>query len=355
MEIQTCNKKVYLEKLDELTAYFESVSNTPMSMYFKVINLISLNMRYEKIAFNKNLPQNPYLLVRNLIEEQLQAFKSFADILFIENPENKDIKTIMQYMEDKHKNLWNALWNKYDEKAYEEKVDRYKYRIKINHLLELIEDKSCLDLGCGHGTFSIALAEMGAKSADGIDFGEKSVEFANSVRKNRKSCDKVKFSVASIYKIPYQDDSFDFVIQNGVFHHMEDEAKAIDEAKRVLKKGGYFWYYTDGEGGISYDLWDRSVYLLRNVPIEFIQKITKIMNISTNKCYHLGDGLKATYRHTSWEKMTNLLKSKGFGNFKRLKGGFYTDLDGDTFESDSYAKEKFGEGDLRILAQLIEK
>jgi len=31
----------------------EQVPNTPMGMYFKVVNLAILNMRYERIAFNR--------------------------------------------------------------------------------------------------------------------------------------------------------------------------------------------------------------------------------------------------------------------------------------------------------------
>jgi ubiquinone/menaquinone biosynthesis C-methylase UbiE len=300
------------------------------------------------------LKEHPYLLVRKLIEEQLEAFKTFQDILFIED-QNKSISSIKEDMEKKHHHIWDALWNKYDPAAFEEKVDRYKRRIKINNLEPLIKGKTCLDLGSGHGTFTFALAELGASFATGIDFSEESVAFANKVRALRKSKDKTKFEVGSVYTLPYPDDSCEFILQNGVFHHLHDEVKAIVEASRVLKKGGYFWYYTDGEGGISYDLWDKSVYLLRNVPIEFIQMITKDMHVSTNKSYHLGDGLKATYRHTSWEKITAQLAAQGFGNFKRLQGGFDTDLDGPTMQNDPYAKEKFGEGDLRILAQLVEK
>ena len=219
------NKKIYLEKLDELTEYFESIPDTIMGMYFKVVNLIVLNMRYEKVVFNKELKEHPYLIVKKLITEQLQSFKMCVDTLFIENLDNKDISSITQKMEDKHHDLWDALWNKYDETSFEEKVNRYKYRLEINQLDKVIKGKTCLDLGSGHGTFSIALAELGAKSVDGIDFSEKSIEFANKSLKSRECKNKVTFSVASIYNLPYQDNSFDFIIQNGVFHHVEDECE----------------------------------------------------------------------------------------------------------------------------------
>ena len=61
------------------------------------------------------------------------------------------------------------------------------------------------------------------------------------------------------------------------------------------------------------------------------------------------DGLSATYAHTSWDKITKKLARHGFGNFKRLAGGFDMDFDLETIQSDPYGREKFGEGDLRVL------
>ena len=63
----------------------------------------------------------------------------------------------------------------------------------------------------------------------------------------------------------------------------------------------------------------------------------------------------ATYSRTTWADITKKLNEFGFGNFKRLTGGSQTDFDLDRIESDPYGKEKFGEGDLRILCQLLEK
>jgi ubiquinone/menaquinone biosynthesis C-methylase UbiE len=350
------DKNTYKEELNKLTAAFERIPNTPMAMFFKVLNLATLNLRYEKIAFSKTLPAHPYLLTRRLISDQLAAFCHSMDILFSEGETQRWFaKNDDPNKENKHRDLFNLLWNKYDRSEYRQYVDRYKLRIRVNHLRRLIKDKRCLDLGCGNGNFCFALADLGARQACGIDFGADSIAFANQIRRRRKNGARCAFKVASVYTIPYPKDSFDFIIQNGVFHHLNNEKKAIMEAKRVLKPGGYFWYYTDGEGGISYDLWDRSVFLLRKVPKPFMQSVLHGMNISTNKMVHVMDGLSATYRHTSWKKMTGVLSQAGFGDFKRLTGGFKTDFDLDAIEADPYGRMKFGEGDLRILARLVKK
>lgn len=210
-------------------------------------------------------------------------------------------------------------------------------------------------MGCGNGNFCIALLRCGASFAAGVDYGEKSISYARNASRELGLSKKTVFKPESVYKTTFKDNTFDFAIQNGVFHHLNDEEKAIREARRILKKGGWFWYYTDGEGGISYDLWDTSVYILRKVPILFIENVLKSMNVKRDKIVHMMDGLSATYAHTSWDKITQKLARNGFGDFRRLTGGFNTDFDLDRIKVDPYGKEKFGEGDLRILCQLLEK
>lgn len=39
-------------------------------------------------------------------------------------------------------------------------------------------------------------------------------------------------------KLPYKNSSFDYVISDQVIEHLENPQKAIDESRRVLKKGG---------------------------------------------------------------------------------------------------------------------
>ena len=349
-------EKIYLNTLDRLSELMESVPNTPMGAYLKVIHLMTMNMRYETIALDRNLPEHPYPLTDKIIEDQLSAFKTMHSVLFIENSKNLGLmKGKESRMEAKHQALFNILWDTYDAVDFESYVDRYKHRLRVNELMPLIEGRRCLDLGCGNGNFCFALVDLGAEFAAGIDFGSDSIKYANERKAGRPNGDRTEFKVNTVYSLDYLSDSFDFVIQNGVFHHLDNENNAIQEATRVLKKGGYLWYYTDGEGGISYDLWDRSVHLLRDVPQEYIRQILRSMNISTSKIVHIMDGMNATYRHTSWAEITSRLQSFGFGNFKRLTGGFDTDSDLDTIMADPYGREKFGEGDLRVLAQLIEK
>ena len=133
---------------------------------------------------------------------------------------------------------------------------------------------------------------------------------------------------------------------------MDNELKAYKEMYRVLKKGGYCWVYTDGGGGIRDFVWDISQNILKNINKEMIIKSIQSYGLTTNKEYHLGDGLNALYRHTTLDIMKKKLLKIGFKFVRQLNGGFETDLDKPYYKG-KYFKEKFGSGDLRLLFKKI--
>jgi len=310
-------------------------------------------MRYEKIAFSKNLETHPYLLTKKIIEDCRLLFSSLMDISFIESKETsinvfKNIK-----LEYKHKELWQEIWDRHSEKEYKEFIELKAHRLDINNLVPLIKNKTCVDFGCGNGAFCFALLEKGAKSVIGIDFGSKSIEYAKKISQTLGYNKKVKFINSQVYDTPFDNEQFDFAVSNGVFHHLSlsNMEKAVAEVARVLKNNGWFWYYIDGIGAISMDLWDKSVEILEDIPLLMIERVLKELNISRNKMVHLMDGLNATYIHSNYQETINMLSKYEFTDFKRLTGGTNTDFDFDKINTDPYGNEKFGEGDLRILAQ----
>ncbi len=349
-------EKTYLKDLNELKSFSLSIPNTPLMAIGKINSLVMLNMRYEsKIMINRKLQEHPYGLTARLIQDSLAYLKAWHEISFIENNESDLLVRFEKIKDEIHQKLFQELWTKFSHDDYEQRIQRYLHRLKINDLGEnFLTGKSVIDFGCGHGNFAHALHRLGAAYVHGVDFGEKSIQFALEMRKLFDiQNDKIHFSLGSIYQVDQPNEKYDFAIQNGVFHHVEKEDKAISEIHRVLKKGGHLWYYTDPSGGISNDLWDYSVAMLKDIPFSFTIKHLESLNIETGKKYHLGDGLNAIYRHYTWDEITNKLAQFGFGNFRRLKGGFETDSDPDVIEKDRYGSEKFGSGDLRIFAEKL--
>jgi SAM-dependent methyltransferase len=89
-----------------------------------------------------------------------------------------------------------------------------------------------LELGCGTGYFTRALARSGADIV-AIDVSPDLLEIA----KANCSAPNVRYEIQNAYEMSYPDAVFDFVVGSSVLHHLEIEA-ALREIYRVLKPGG---------------------------------------------------------------------------------------------------------------------
>ncbi|MBX3001773.1 MAG: methyltransferase domain-containing protein [Caldilineaceae bacterium] len=95
-----------------------------------------------------------------------------------------------------------------------------------------------LDCGCGPGTITLGLAEVVAPGeAVGIDIIEGQLAQARQEASSR-GLTNARFKAASVYALPFDDESFDAVFSNAVLGHLGDPAAALAEMKRVLRPGG---------------------------------------------------------------------------------------------------------------------
>jgi 2-polyprenyl-3-methyl-5-hydroxy-6-metoxy-1,4-benzoquinol methylase len=348
-------EKTYLKELEKLKKLADTIPNTPMMVKAKIQAMITMNMRYERLMVDRKLKEHPYKATEAIVAGTATILSAWKEVSFIEDPDAVVLERSAKDMEKNHQALFQILWQKFSPEEYIDRIARYAYRLKINGLADgFLKGKRCIDFGCGHGNFAHALLKAGAEYAQGVDYGVNSIKYAKAAALRLKvPASKLEFKHESVYKVSAKSGSFDFAIQNGVFHHLDDEDKAYKEVHRVLKPGGWFWIYTDGQGAISHDLWDASLFVLRRVPSEYTVEVLGGIGLSVGKLYHLSDGLNAVYRHATWESLTKRLSKLGFGNYKRLKGGYPTDFDHDVIAADRWGKAKFGSGDLRLLAQKL--
>ena len=88
-----------------------------------------------------------------------------------------------------------------------------------------------LDLACGPGFVSAAVAERGAQPV-GLDFSSAMVELA------RAGHPGVRFEEGDAEALPFADGSFNAVVGNFGIHHVPDPLRALREAHRVLRPDG---------------------------------------------------------------------------------------------------------------------
>ena len=281
-------------------------------------DLIILYLLVESILINRkfkgNIFKDPFFILNSLwikIKNFEKMKNNFTHDL-LKQKKNKD--------QDKfHKKYFQTLWPNYTKKQFiNDRLKPYIKRVKINKLTHLIKGKKCIDFGCGHGQFLMALKHLGAKSCYGIDIGKDSIDYANKMARELKFNSKnIKYAYSNATNVKVKSESFDFAIQNGVFHHIindKNEIKAYKEVHRILKKNGYFFLHVQGEGrdslrGITLELSNR---ILGNFnPFEFSKYLLNYP-VTNNKKYMLRDNLAVKYKETTWKKYIKFLKKMGF-------------------------------------------
>ena len=116
-----------------------------------------------------------------------------------------------------------------------EKFDNSRYSIwkaVRNFVDNIAEDSLVLDAGCGNGKNMLYMQARDIKVI-GIDFCDKLLNICKEKVLNVKYAD--------VRNIPFENNTFDYVISIAVIHHLSiesDRRKAIDEMLRVCKPNG---------------------------------------------------------------------------------------------------------------------
>jgi SAM-dependent methyltransferase len=102
-----------------------------------------------------------------------------------------------------------------------------------------------LDLGCGAGDFTAALASAGA-DVIGVDVAESALTRARAAHPG------LAFQLVPIEgPLPFEDSSFALVWASEVIEHVADTARWLSEVRRVLARGGRLLLTTPAHGRIA--------------------------------------------------------------------------------------------------------
>lgn len=141
--------------------------------------------------------------------------------------------------ESKHIKLNIAKWNRWAKSA-DGKGRLYEFlrksQSKVISLLELKENMSFLDIGCGTGWAlgQIAKSVNGKGTFYGVELSPKMVEKA---KENFGDDRNFHFINSNAESIPLDDNLFDYIICTNSFHHYLHPDKALKEMHRLLKPG----------------------------------------------------------------------------------------------------------------------
>ncbi len=114
-------------------------------------------------------------------------------------------------------------------------IDRSNVDFVHGWLAKRVAGKRVLDYCCGQGLFTMWLAENGAE-AYGIDISPVSVERGRHEAEHR-GLSAAHFQVMDAEQMSFDEGYFDYIVVNGVLHHL-DLDKAYAELARVLAPNG---------------------------------------------------------------------------------------------------------------------
>jgi ubiquinone/menaquinone biosynthesis C-methylase UbiE len=95
-----------------------------------------------------------------------------------------------------------------------------------------------LDCGYGVGSITVQLADIVTPGETvGVDVDAAQLELARAAAAVR-GMGNVRFTVGSIYELPFADASFDVALAHTVLQHLSEPLSALKELRRVLAPGG---------------------------------------------------------------------------------------------------------------------
>jgi ubiquinone/menaquinone biosynthesis C-methylase UbiE/uncharacterized protein YbaR (Trm112 family) len=95
-----------------------------------------------------------------------------------------------------------------------------------------------LDIGCADGLSTFDVARF-ADQVIGFDISSDQLSLA-AARAEQERVRNVSFMVADANAIPLMDDGMDCVLCYGTLHHLPNPQRTIEEAARILRKGGCY-------------------------------------------------------------------------------------------------------------------
>ncbi len=256
-----------------------------------------------------------------------------------------------QETQSKTQVLYGKLWKKRMAGKSLDSTEELKESFKRNGFdIEYVKGKKVLDIGCGSGRFTIALAKLGAGHVTGVDLGDDGLEVARELASLAK-LENITFDKHSVLDLPYEDESFDFVYCKGVLHHTGNLNKGLKEYHRVLKKGGKAFLYLYGSGGLFWTSRRKMRQVMQLIPIDYSIRVLELIGMSSSRTIFVDNWYVPIEEHVESEPLQAYLTKLGYSKIERWKKGSSIELESMVFSNAPNAKELWGEGELRYILE----
>ena len=154
-------------------------------------------------------------------------------------------------------------------------------------------DKQVLEVACNMGTTTVELAKAFGCPITGIDLDDKALALAKETVARQGLSELITFRKANAMKLPFDDDSFDIIVNEAMLTMQTDKGKikCLQEYLRVLKPGGLL---------LTHDV------MLKRDSQTLVNELSRAIHVHVQPL-----------THTGWE---GLFESQGFSDIETLAG-----------------------------------
>ncbi len=255
-----------------------------------------------------------------------------------------------QTLEKSTSALYSELWEGFDiDNLTNESFRLLTSRLPKRIIEENIVGKKVLDMGCGSGRYSIALAKVGAGQVIGVDLQSKSFAVAKQWCEDNNL--PVQFEEGNVHQLPFNDSVFDFVFCNGVLHHTSSIEKGLQELSRVLKRSGKAFLYLYASGGVFWTTRRALRRIFKRIPIAYTKSVLQIIGMPSKRFVFCDTWYVPQETHTTRKQLTEMLERTGF-SCDKIIGNSMFDLDAAIERNVTGAKKMWGDGEHRYILEL---
>jgi SAM-dependent methyltransferase len=169
-----------------------------------------------------------------------------------------------------------------------------------------------LELGCGPGSFSFALATLGAQVV-GIDISERAIKESRALARKKHLEKQMTFQRMNAEALDLPAGSFDLVFGMGILHHL-DLAKAFPQIARVLRPRGSALFLEPMGHNPLINLYRRRTPALRTsdehpLLVKDLKFARSFFRHADGKFFHLSALLATPFRgHRSFQRLLELFE-----------------------------------------------
>jgi len=178
-----------------------------------------------------------------------------------DNPHASDAKA------DKVRAMFAAIAPSYDlnNRLHSMGIDQ-RWRKKVVRLAKITPDDRVLDMACGTGDLTRALAAKHPAKVVGGDFTPEMLDVARTKR-SRPTDDSIEYVHADATALPFEDDSFDVLTIAFGIRNVSDVPAALREFARVLSPGGRLLILEFDRPRIAPIAWVSDFYTKKIMPV----------------------------------------------------------------------------------------